>query len=275
MGYTHYWKQDQKVSNKKFDCFINDFKKLTVGSQILQREYDNNDPISIGDDFIAFNGIGDDGHETMLYENGGSEFTFCKTARKPYDDYVVASLLLLKNHFTDDIHISSDGNTSEWQKGFDLIKEKLGDDTGFKFKITDNGRLNLWHSSTPKNEVVADYNIEDMLTDYPEDIFEELNNASASPSNLSASLVMLEEIKASALSSKSSINSIVSLPAAMVAVHGYEFYSDSPEFKEALSVAKDAAIITPNSDISFVALESLKDIIANTVRTTSGHEPKI
>lgn len=147
MGYTHYWTQDVKATDEQFSKFTDDFKTIVSDSDLLQREYDNNDPVDINNDFVAFNGIGDEGHETMFFENGGLDFNFCKTARKPYDTHVTAALILLKHHLTDDIHISSDGNTEDWQPAMDLINEKLGTEHGIKFKITNNGKLNLWHSS--------------------------------------------------------------------------------------------------------------------------------
>ena len=78
---------------------------------------------------INFNGKGKDCHETFYItrtaEETGQEdksFSFCKTARKPYDKYVVACLLLAKYHFAhDDFTIRSDAYVDNWKEGLDLL----------------------------------------------------------------------------------------------------------------------------------------------------------
>ena len=83
---------------------------------------------------VNFNGVGVDGHENLLItreykdlfgynENGSGCFWFCKTAYKPYDKYVVATLILFKYYFGDKIELSSDGEANEWQEGRKLVEE--------------------------------------------------------------------------------------------------------------------------------------------------------
>jgi len=50
-------------------------------------------------------------------------FWFCKTARKPYDKYVVATLILFKYYFGDKVELSSDGTSEEWHEGWELVEE--------------------------------------------------------------------------------------------------------------------------------------------------------
>lgn len=54
-------------------------------------------------------------HENLVVEpfTGDDEFSFCKTARKPYDKLVVATLFHLGYLFPDDFHWASDGNLIE------------------------------------------------------------------------------------------------------------------------------------------------------------------
>lgn len=87
---------------------------------------------------IWFNGIGEDGHETFVFEQShtissydrkneqGQYFSFCKTARKPYDTAVVACLIILKHYFGDDLVVRSDGNPKEWAEGLQAVQDYLG-----------------------------------------------------------------------------------------------------------------------------------------------------
>ena len=114
MGYTHYWNFIEEPSREKFVEFAEGVKQLVAtaqeaGIEIADEEY--------GDDKIVFNGVGTNSHETFFVSAGGVDFNFCKTAQKPYDTAVTASLILAKKIFGDNIKISSDGNWSEWESG--------------------------------------------------------------------------------------------------------------------------------------------------------------
>jgi hypothetical protein len=103
---------------------------------IIQYEDNICKPPVADDAMIRFNGVDDDGHETFVLmrsdvpasylENKNEVFGFCKTARKPYDKYVTAVLLLAKLYLQDEIRISSDGDIADWKEGQKLIKEKVG-----------------------------------------------------------------------------------------------------------------------------------------------------
>jgi len=62
----------------------------------------------INDKKIAFNGVGEDGHESLVIHKVGCEFEFCKTARKPYDEVVVA-VLKVAREVNPWMELSSDG----------------------------------------------------------------------------------------------------------------------------------------------------------------------
>ena len=86
---------------------------------IQYEEDDNKDPI-VTDTLIRFNGIGQDGCETFYFETPPKEdeinkfrngflFSFCKTARQPYDIVVCKLLLILKAELQDNMKLRSDG----------------------------------------------------------------------------------------------------------------------------------------------------------------------
>jgi hypothetical protein len=114
MGYTHYL----ELKSKK-DVNLEDVQKdvqevLINNSNLIQRECDNDSApacyIDSNDGLtIAFNGIGDMGHDTFYFNTNDLTYNFCKTARKPYDEVVCKVLLILKKHFGDAIRVSSDG----------------------------------------------------------------------------------------------------------------------------------------------------------------------
>jgi hypothetical protein len=89
-----------------------------AGIDIADEEY--------GDDKIVFNGVGADAHETFFVSADGVDFNFCKTAQKPYDIAVTASLIHAKKVFGDNIKISSDGDWSDWESG-QLLYESVYD----------------------------------------------------------------------------------------------------------------------------------------------------
>ena len=145
MGYTHYYRTSQKVSTAKWNKLTEATNKILDGQSILQQEFNNPVAPVVNDKEIRFNGIEDDGHETFLLMKTNSHsdwadkseklvFNFCKTARKPYDEYVTAILLVAIDILGDDIQVSSDGYIDEWKEGVELVKAKLG----IEYKIEEN-----------------------------------------------------------------------------------------------------------------------------------------
>ena len=119
MGYTHYWYKIPNIPQAKFTALIEDFKTISPHFEDLL------DCNPIRKDELFFNGIGEDGHETFVFEkdvdmNGrfiqyeddetkSRIFNFCKTAQKPYDIAVCCALIIAKKHLGDGIKVSSDG----------------------------------------------------------------------------------------------------------------------------------------------------------------------
>ena len=158
MGYTHYLERKEKLPTAKWKPFIEDAKKildtadcpLTHG-EIRDGQWFDVDGYKADNEVLHFNGKDEDSHETMhisrvykseSWERGQDEpmkFTFCKTARKPYDKYVTAIALLASFHFGKDVKNSSDGEQSDWEAG----KKVLEDTLGIKTQWTDDFAIKL------------------------------------------------------------------------------------------------------------------------------------
>jgi hypothetical protein len=127
MGYTHYWKFKQQPSAQKFAEFVEGVKHITAtadeaGIALSEEVYKPS--------HVSFNGVGAEAHETFYIElpvdDERYDYGFCKTAEKPYDMVVTASLILAKKIFGEDIEIKSDGNWDDWQSG-QLLYESVYD----------------------------------------------------------------------------------------------------------------------------------------------------
>jgi hypothetical protein len=101
-GYTAHVK-----SNKYGGVKINGKKENAHEDFILREHYKEN--------LEGSNGIG--GYHNPMH--------FCKTAQKPYDDVIVASLIVLKHYLGDLIEVSSDGRFEDWENGLQLAKRVL------------------------------------------------------------------------------------------------------------------------------------------------------
>lgn len=139
MGFTHYFYRDIDLDKDKFAKAAADCKKVAEYLEIpIQYEYNEAKMPVFADELIRFNGVDEDGHETFVVEqkfsigsyesqdDDGKYFSFCKTARKPYDTVVVACLIILKHYFGEDLRLSSDGYAEEWEEGLRAVKECLG-----------------------------------------------------------------------------------------------------------------------------------------------------
>lgn len=125
-GYTHYFRQNKPATPEQWKCITEGFRKLHVASVLteafpIRREYDDAGAPEITDDHIIFNGIGEDGYETMVLVREGSGGQFCKTGRMPYDRAVMALLILADHCAPGCWRISSDGDTEDWQPTLDWM----------------------------------------------------------------------------------------------------------------------------------------------------------
>lgn len=100
MGYTHYFTPTTKTATKRTTGRLKKLLRHGVDAGILDCDEDSDQCAMTSTDVagritrVWFNGIGDNAHETFMWERGG-EWAFCKTAYKPYDGYVVAVLMVL------------------------------------------------------------------------------------------------------------------------------------------------------------------------------------
>lgn len=128
MGYTHYWTFERPITRPEMVGLAEDVEAIILASGIpLAYEYDEPTiPPQVADEAIHFNGIEEDGHETFGIRVGAEGFDFCKTAAKPYDVVVVASLAALKDRLGSDVRISSDGDAADWRDGVALAERATG-----------------------------------------------------------------------------------------------------------------------------------------------------
>ncbi len=127
MGYSHYWRINEPLKVTKI--------QKTLIDEVLKEHAIILDVTENSKKCLHFNGIGDESHEDMFVEYGKQvAFSFCKTARKPYDIAVCKVLLILS--LSKGFKVSSDGDMQgeEWKdaclwfikKGYeDTLKKKV------------------------------------------------------------------------------------------------------------------------------------------------------
>jgi hypothetical protein len=129
MGYTHYFPQQRGFSRQEWVAISLAAEEIIrVGDVPICAEYD--EPATrprIGPDLIAFNGEGDDGHETFWLERvmPAERYQFCKTAEKPYDVVVTALLIAVEAIAPGALAIHSDGGPDDWQAGLVLASRAI------------------------------------------------------------------------------------------------------------------------------------------------------
>jgi hypothetical protein len=110
MGYTNYYKNKPAFTDAQWAALTADVKKLLKNSKVPLGDANgslDSKPV-FNSRCILFNGIGHDSHETAAVYKAASEFEFCKTARKPYDEVVVEFYKLIRKHAPETV-LASDG----------------------------------------------------------------------------------------------------------------------------------------------------------------------
>ncbi len=127
IGYTHYHSQTRNFTDTEWSQLCILAKSLLATTKILHGPNGTGDPI-VDDTEISLNGdvSQDHDHESFVickkkYEN----FSFCKTAHKPYDEFVVAILCIVNTVAPGALDISSDGSARDWAAGLTLAKSVL------------------------------------------------------------------------------------------------------------------------------------------------------
>lgn len=115
MGYTHYFKD--LTMSAPFAEAVEKFAKAAESHGVAIRGGNGYDEPVFRPDLVWINGDGMEGldHETFWVPGKPDGFNFCKTARKPYDAVVVASLVwAIVNEADGWENIGSDGTWEDW-----------------------------------------------------------------------------------------------------------------------------------------------------------------
>lgn len=120
MGYTHYWRGG--VPKENWERCARDIVRVIEASPVPLADGHGTPGTTpyVSKIDIVFNGVGEDSHETMVVERGGTRFNFCKTRRKPYDVVVVACLCIAAKHGLREVE--SDGGADDWAEGLALAQ---------------------------------------------------------------------------------------------------------------------------------------------------------
>ncbi len=151
MGYTHYWKAEKprpftqeewRDIKTKFGALVAHLPETTKTAGGFFAD----SPLAVivqGDpEVIWFEGWGkrekeDLSHETFVLEKSPGEFQCCKTARKPYDLLVCATLIMIHGNAPGVLDISSDGDAGDWKPALEYVRSVLGPDYELPPSITE------------------------------------------------------------------------------------------------------------------------------------------
>ena len=100
MGYTHYIKSHRAFTAKEWSDFTSEVKELIKNSTVplANGAGDAGSKPLVNADLVSFNGVGKDSHETAYVTREAEDFSFCKTAQKPYDEIVVEFYKLIRKY---------------------------------------------------------------------------------------------------------------------------------------------------------------------------------
>ena len=111
MGFTRYWSIKADLPKTRFRKAASDVRRMLKDEgATVAWECDSHKVPQCNVNGVRFNGINEDGHETFGFFPFETGFDFCKTARKEYDLYVYATLLIFQGYFPDIVIIDSDGD---------------------------------------------------------------------------------------------------------------------------------------------------------------------
>ena len=140
MGYTHYFDQVRSFTDNEWSSLTYHAKDILFREKnIIDHDPKSDQKLTIDDEVIRFNGIGDESHETFYLPkekpeedqylidgktvqelHPGPYFHFCKTAGKDYDKYVTAILIIADCISKDALKVESDGDADLWQDGLEI-----------------------------------------------------------------------------------------------------------------------------------------------------------
>lgn len=136
MGYTHYWTQTRDFTPEQMGDIAASVRRIIhyAPCDICGPHGDEGSRPDLTKECIALNGRDENSHETFYFtakrELDGYQtpdqlgWSFCKTARKPYDVVVTACLTFLQADYG--FEVSSDGDIEDWEDGVKLAETALG-----------------------------------------------------------------------------------------------------------------------------------------------------
>lgn len=145
MGFSHYMATKKEITPQKWNdevipgirLIIEAARRPPFAHEIVGSHGEPDTHPYFGEDCIRFNGLGEDGYETMEIKRTVDDFYFCKTSRNPYDAVCVAVLIFMETCFRTQFSWRSDGDDEEGfkQEGLAILK------AAFDYKILDRKSL--------------------------------------------------------------------------------------------------------------------------------------
>jgi len=117
MGFTIYITKDgDKAPDMNTRCDIREEVERILGeSNRVCYEFDAPDEEpEVNEYVIRFNGGGESGHETFYLDYESDDWSFCKTAQKPYTQDVIAVLAVIHEYAPDWLSVESDGGKPDF-----------------------------------------------------------------------------------------------------------------------------------------------------------------
>jgi hypothetical protein len=144
MGYTHYFYTPKQITDAEWDALLGRVRTLYTAlpaGLLIRGGFGTEEPV-FDQEMIWFNGdkAGGASCETLLIEkkvdadsydyrsadeSGRLCFNFCKTGRKPYDLFVCAVLIALKDSVPKS-RITTDGGAEDWAAALEFYKSTTG-----------------------------------------------------------------------------------------------------------------------------------------------------
>ncbi|MBN1510681.1 MAG: hypothetical protein JXB13_01580 [Phycisphaerae bacterium] len=124
-GHTHYFTWHQPPDDVAIGRCIAEMRQVVEARKGILAGPSGQGAAVRSDREIRFNGIGADAREPFVFP-GSVGLNFCKTFARPYDEVVVACLLVARDYFPADVlELTSDGSWSDWSRGAELYTRVL------------------------------------------------------------------------------------------------------------------------------------------------------
>lgn len=127
MGYTHYWTINTKGNRENYNKAIKAMNTIARANKAILSGYSAYTTTKQYGG-IKLNGKTPYDHEDFIFREHitlNESFNFCKTNQKQYDVVIVACLVAAKHYLKDDITVSSDGFSEDWELGTMLANLNL------------------------------------------------------------------------------------------------------------------------------------------------------